>query len=599
MADNNIINIDDKNFEIIGEWIINVPDDFTKIKKHDGSGGKKLFISQDEWTFREFFEYDNDEDSTFNCFFLKENLIEYMTSVKDIYKTSFEDYNKKEEMPDLYDKHIDEIKSNEENFLKFKAKPAVRKGPLRFYINSEDVYYSKIRDMAIPSISRFFIFKLKDSQCNINYYFKIIRSEDELCVKKEFENFDEFLKHYNFYFDSYLIENFLLSLKVKPFIIFTGNSGTGKTKLAQLFAKYLSLNFNFDCGYQKIFDDIYNEEDKFKNVSEDYFSNLTEMEANNYQLISVGANWTDNRNILGYYNIVEKNYSYTPSYFLIKLANKFYKYPFFLILDEMNLSHVEMYFSDFLSSIESNTRINLQGKHEKLNITINLKIIGTVNVDETTYMFSPKVLDRANVIEVETVPVEKYMGEIENINEFKGNIQFLENRFSKVRYYKDTGKKDSDGNKIYINKVYNIPTMDIEQLKEYIKGHDEDLWKNLKDELNKFQSKLEKSGFDFGFRVIDEILRFMVASLQYEEGKSDNWERYFDAQIMQKILPKLHGSQNMLGNTLEELLKLCTKDNEIPKDRNDMKKYKYDKSASKILKMIDNLNKKHYVSFMS
>src|SRR5690606_3454364 len=87
-------------------------------------------------------------------------------------------------------------------------------------------------------------------------------------------------------------------------------------------------------------------------------------------------------------------------------ANK----PFFLILDEMNLSHVERYFADFLSIMESKDTIKLYtGKERKSldGITIpfeigwpkNLFIIGTVNIDETTYMFSPKVLDRANVIE--------------------------------------------------------------------------------------------------------------------------------------------------------------------------------------------------------
>ena len=67
------------------------------------------------------------------------------------------------------------------------------------------------------------------------------------------------------------------------------------------------------------------------------------------------------------------------------------------------------------------------------------------------------------------------------------------------------------------------------------------------------------AGFDFGFRVIDEILRFMYVAWIYENSPSnwDNWQRYFDAQIMQKMLPKVHGSQRELDIVLEKLFKLC------------------------------------------
>src|ERR1035437_598204 len=98
---------------------------------------------------------------------------------------------------------------------------------------------------------------------------------------------------------------------------------------------------------------------------------------------------------------------------LILSARRTPSAPHFLILDEMNLSHVERYFADLLSMIESQEDITLycdkkgpDGVAENtrdldpvFTLPENLFIIGTVNVDETTYMFSPKVLDRANVIE--------------------------------------------------------------------------------------------------------------------------------------------------------------------------------------------------------
>ena len=100
--------------------------------------------------------------------------------------------------------------------------------------------------------------------------------------------------------------------------------------------------------------------------------------------------------------------------------------PYFVILDEMNLAKVEHYFSDFLSIMESRTPDNPEGEpvilhnweHSetkdgllipgKLHIPSNVYFTGTVNVDESTYMFSPKVLDRANVIEFNDVELEEY-----------------------------------------------------------------------------------------------------------------------------------------------------------------------------------------------
>ncbi len=91
---------------------------------------------------------------------------------------------------------------------------------------------------------------------------------------------------------------------------------------------------------------------------------------------------------------------------LIIRANLNPKLPYFLVLDEMNLSLVERYFADFLSAMESDEDIHLyadgtteNGVPAKIKLPKNLFIIGTVNIDETTNMFSPKVLDRANTIE--------------------------------------------------------------------------------------------------------------------------------------------------------------------------------------------------------
>jgi MoxR-like ATPase len=351
-------------------------------------------------------------------------------------------------------------------------------------------------------------------------------------------NFIAYLNNNNFFFTKNLIEDYLLSLKVKPFVIFTGNSGTGKTKLAQLFAKYKSQKDN-----------------------------------NSYELVSVGADWTDNSNIIGYYNVILDKYQETPSYKLIQKSNQDIINPYFLILDEMNLSHVERYFADFLSSMESNEPINIIGENNQKTIKMgeNLFIIGTVNVDETTYMFSPKVLDRANTIEFPTVNVKDYMDTFQSNDKIK-NINYLTDVLS-----------DTDLRNKGIKELKNI-------LKDVKSGNDL-FWEILINELNKFQIDLKDSTFDFGFRTINEIIRYMIVAWKYE-GKPENfknWERYLDSQVKQKILPKLHGSKKIIGGTLENIQNSCKKENTII----------YPESYKKVSEMIKVLNKQQYVSFIN
>ena len=297
---------------------------------------------------------------------------------------------------------------------------------------------------------------------------------------------------------------------------------------------------------------------------------------NNYKIIPVGANWTENRHIVGYYNVITNKYQSTPAYDLIKHAQRFSK-PHFLILDEMNLSHVERYFADFLSAIESGEPIPLYGQNN-LEIPSNLFIIGTVNVDETTYMFSPKVLDRANVLEFNPLSAEDYMLGSVDTDAPSGDVNYLENPLS------DIGIND-----LNINDLHDI-------FKDVMVG-DVKLWDILSDEIFNFQQILKKSGFDFGFRVINEIVRFMLVSWKYEGKPSNwtNWERYFDAQIKQKMLPKLHGSEKIIGETLDELYKECLRNPNFAFEET----IKYPSSFKKIDEMRKILNKQRYMSFIN
>jgi len=402
-----------------------------------------------------------------------------------------------------------------------------------------------------------YVYKKKDAECYLKYCFSLKKelSTNEYPFKNipelssyaynpkeitEHNNekniFINFLNEKKLVFDIELLENYFLSLKVKPFVIFTGNSGTGKSKLAKEFAEYLN------CPYE---------------------------------MIAVGSNWTDNRNIVGYYNPITDDYMKTPSYNLIKEADISEK-PSFLILDEMNLSRVEYYFSDILSSIESGKKINLntddvENKNipKYLSLSENLYIVGTVNIDETTHMFSPKVLDRANTIEFNTINPVEYLENSEEMV-FKGNVDYLLNPIEG----RNVRKKSPSDIKTEINHVH------IE--------NDVLLWNKLVELLNELYIKLKESHFDFGFRVINEIIRFMYVSWCYENHPDNftNWYRYFDAQIKQKILPRLHGSQNDLDKTLKDLIVIC--------DDND-----FTTSKEKLGEMIKVLESQKFVSFIN
>lgn len=342
--------------------------------------------------------------------------------------------------------------------------------------------------------------------------------------------------------NSKIHSRYILSLLAKPFVILSGNSGTGKTRIALRFAKYLEKQ--------------------------------TDTGINNTLLIPVGADWTDNTKILGYFNPLanEGKGEYVKSEILtfLELANENPSIPFFLILDEMNLSHVERYFSDFLSAMESGKPILLYKKPEncecavpeKIMLPENLFVTGTVNIDETTYMFSPKVLDRANVIE--------FKPEMNDV---------LENLVSDSSSDKEETAKPgvAEGFMELANKIRsgNVPV----ELKAELE--------KLKSVLKSIYEILEKSGFEFAYRTAKEIRLYAVASYETCEDKSQfNINLVIDQQIVQKILPKIHGNKKQIGNLLSEL-----KD-ELEKQEG------FELSRAKVSSMIDKLDKYQYASFI-
>lgn len=297
---------------------------------------------------------------------------------------------------------------------------------------------------------------------------------------------------------------YITSLLAKPFVILTGNSGTGKTRIARQFAEYLERH--------------------------------TEDGASNWELVPVGSDWTDNTKILGFYNPLAKDgkgeYVKTSIVQLLERANKNRSIPYFLILDEMNLSHVERYFSDFLSHMEIPENLFvIDGYEGKLCYPSNLFVVGTVNIDETTYMFSPKVLDRANVVEFkpeEESVMELFLHPASSPNIFPANDGTAE-AFLKLSIQIREGKSEIDSRmgevKALFEEVYRIT---------------------------------EKYGYEFSYRTVKEIRQYISAAYEITGDKEQfDLSQAEDEQILQKILPKIHGNRNEIGELLNSLEKLC------------------------------------------
>ena len=316
--------------------------------------------------------------------------------------------------------------------------------------------------------------------------------------------------------DPVAIRRFSVSLLSKKFCILTGLAGSGKTKIAEAFAMWL-------CASPE-----------------------------QYRIVAVGADWTSNENLLGYADALQTGVYRPPvngALELILRAHGDKTNPYFLILDEMNLSHVERYFADFLSAMESsNAPLSLHGVAAGLQaggvggaggvevpssvaLPNNLFIIGTVNVDETTYMFSPKVLDRVNVIEFRATAAQ--MG------------AFLD----------DPAGIDLDGlasQGVGFAAAFVARAQADADISALVDTQGAAVAPKLKADLLQVFDALAGVGAEFGFRTAKEIARFMVIHKELS-GLDWQYKDALDAQVVQKLMPKLHGSARKLDAVLKAL----------------------------------------------
>lgn len=297
-----------------------------------------------------------------------------------------------------------------------------------------------------------------------------------------------------------LTNSFLASLATKRFLILTGLSGSGKTQLALGFGQWLGREQTL--------------------------------------VVPVRPDWTSPEALLGFENALskpddEQRYAWNaPAALRFMLqAHRDPSKPHLLILDEMNLAHVERYFADLLSGIESaeavlpNLELGPDGLWRQaagpatVPMPENLFVVGTVNVDETTYMFSPKVLDRANTIEF---------------------------------------RVDTDDLRIDAGPLTPVPAAELALVAGFAAAAatqpelagDVDFVNAIK-EVHQLLARYDR---EFGHRTFLEARQFAVHLSA--AGEHDPWTG-IDLALLQKVLPKLHGSRSELTDLLDALGRWC------------------------------------------
>lgn len=347
-------------------------------------------------------------------------------------------------------------------------------------------------------------------------------------------------------------------IKTKPFVLLAGLSGTGKTRLVK------------ELAYMFCPKELQNDQSP-----------------GNYQLIKVKPNWHDSSELIGYESRINK-----PQYIItdfIRFIVKAWHHPdapFFLCLDEMNLAPVEQYFAEYLSILETRflkddvlksepfisssifdkydkdkefwnelqvkeDDIKKQFKDYGLTMPRNLIVMGTVNMDETTYSFSRKVLDRAMSLEIDDIDLSLGLDDTADIWEYP-----------ETPYDADLVIPQYTHGYHVAYKIGDLKDEIIEYLKEV-------------------NEKLENTPFKVAYRVRDEFLLFAYDyRLQNPDAELNT---ILDEMTLIKILPRIEGDDDKT-DVLDGLIKVFGQHN-------------LDKSMAKAELMNDLRKANHYTSF--
>lgn len=342
--------------------------------------------------------------------------------------------------------------------------------------------------------------------------------------------------------DSNLVRSFLSSLLAKPFAILTGLAGSGKTQLAMRLGEWFGTD----------------EHGRHRHV-----------------VVPVRPDWTGPESIFGYEDALRTSTSGAPVWFVpeafefILRAAEDPDHPYLLILDEMNLAHVERYFSDFLSGVESRRPVlpdlvfDEQSSQwvlrdveaQRVPLPRNLFVVGTVNVDETTYMFSPKVLDRAFTFEFRVTADELDI-------ELRRPTAAPAAEDQRVRAFASLAARD-----------------------DWQQEHPHPGQNKIAAVLREAHTILAGANQEFGHRTFYEILRFCAFLATTGDTDADT---ALDLAMMQKVLPKVHGSRRQVEPVLNELSALAHGPGSTPR---------LPVTHQKIARMLESVRANQFVSF--
>ena len=333
---------------------------------------------------------------------------------------------------------------------------------------------------------------------------------------------------------------YITAIKSKPFLLLAGISGTGKSRIVRELARAC-----WDEG------------------SDEYKA----QKPKNFQMIQVKPNWHDSSDLIGYVSRVSGKAEFVAGEFLKFIAKAWEdtETPYFLCLDEMNLAPVEQYFAEYLSVIESrkshedgivttdpilekadeewyfnltasltsNENIRKQFNKEGICIPQNLIVVGTVNMDETTFSFSRKVLDRAMTIEMNEVDLH---GGLTKRHESIGKL----------------GNAELVGSAVEGVDVYN----DYTDICDIALGY-----------LQKVNDVLEGTPFKIAYRTRNEFLLYVVNNLPYckDENGNDLEQGYVIARALDeitsmKVLSRIEGDDTKVSDELLDNLSKAIED---------------------------------------
>lgn len=428
---------------------------------------------------------------------------------------------------------------------------------------------------------------------------------EEQLASSAMDNIHSYCLHRGFSFPPEIIARYLASLLTKPFVILAGVSGTGKSKLAELVAEYYSRGTATELQ-AKVGAPAPNTGSEYV-----FAESMGAPDPTRFALVAVRPDWIDNQSVLGFVNPITQEYESTQALDLILRAEialgqskDFASAPrFFMLLDEMNLAKVEHYFSDWLACSESRRytpdgavaqqAIPLHRSAESLTVALssgiegtvlmdvpenlalptNLVVTGTVNIDETTYGLSPKVLDRAMVLEFDEVELDRLRGESPAGSAGPGF------RFPDAL------------------PEFRLPTRsDYQSIPAAAHVH-----------LRSINSILETARLHFGYRSAAEMARFMALYNDFlppaeEPDSDDDWLRALDIALLQKVLPRLQGNRAKLE---QALVRMCLYLRDLIDDSGAQITTSFDKespaklpkSYRRALEMLDALRDFGFVSF--